>query len=111
MTLAVLMNQTAVITRRTESGSDTYNNPNITTTTETTTCYAEQSVATEQDGQLSDIRDETWNIWLPAGTDVEGIDKITVDGLALEVTGEPWTVHNPRTRATSHVRLTGRKVT
>jgi hypothetical protein len=72
-------------------------------------CYAEQRSRSEtKDGQ-GEVQQEDWLVILPAGTTVNGLDKITVGTLVLEVVGPPWPVRNPRTQSESHVECNARK--
>lgn len=103
MTLAALLNLPCTITRRTQNGAaDDYGNPTYTTTTTTTVCELQQQVASEdvvdRDGQASDSI-----LILPAGTGIDGGDKVTVSGVDYEVDGPPWAARNPRTGLAHHV--------
>lgn len=44
-----------------------------------------------------------WTAYLPADSTVTVLSYITADGQRFQVDGEPWHVHNPRTRSTSHI--------
>lgn len=104
------MNQSCTITTRADAGTkDRYGNPDVTETTTTTVCYCEQRTRTESSDGKGEVQQEEWLVMLPAGTTVDGLDKITVGSLVLEVTGPPWSVRNPRTQSTSHVELTARR--
>lgn len=110
MSVAALMNQACTITARSDSGSvDRYGNPTDTTADTATVCYAEQKVRTE-DTANTDQQSQEWLVLLPVGTSVDGHDLITVGSLTLEVTGPPWSAHNPRTQAVSHIECTARMV-
>lgn len=110
MTLAALLNQSCTITTRTTAGTtDRYGNPDLSEATTTTTCYAEQRQRGEARDGASEAQSEDWTVVLPAGTSVNGHDKITIGSLVLEVVGPPWSVRNPRTQSTSHVECTARK--
>ena len=76
------------------------------------TAYVGQRVYTAlpetKDGK-GEVQQEDWLVMLPAGTTVNGLDKITVGSLVLEVVGPPWPVRNPRTQSESHVECNARK--
>lgn len=110
MSLTGLLNQSCTITTRTDAATkDRYGNPDQTESATTTVCYAEQRTRTETSDGKGEVQQEQWLVMLPAGTTVNGLDKITVGSLVLEVTGPPWTVRNPRTQSESHVECTCRK--
>lgn len=110
MSLAGLLNQACTITTRTDAGTvDRYGNPELTTATTATVCYAEQKSRSE-DTANTDQQSQEWLVLLPAGTTVDGNDLITVGSLALEVIGPPWEARNPRTQAVSHIECTARQV-
>lgn len=110
MTLAGLLNQTCTITTRTDAGTaDRYGNPDQTEATTSTVCYAEQRSRSETKDGKGEVQQEDWLVILPAGTTVNGLDKITVGTLVLEVVGPPWPVRNPRTQSESHVECNARK--
>lgn len=110
MSLAALMNQACTITTRTAGATtDRYNNPVDTEATTSAVCYCEQRQRTE-DTVNANTQTQDWLIMFPLGTTVAGADKVTVGTLMLEVVGPPWTVHNPRTRADSHIECNGRMI-
>lgn len=110
MSLAGLLNQSCTITTRADSATvDRYGNPAQTESTATTVCYAEQRTRAESSDGKGEVQQEEWLVMLPAGTTVNGHDKITVGSLVLEVVGPPWPVRNPRTQSESHVECNARK--
>lgn len=110
MTLAGLLNQSCTITTRTDAATaDRYGNPDQTEATTATVCYCEQRSRTETKTGDGEVQQEEWLVMLPAGTTVNGHDKITVGALVLEVVGPPWPVRNPRTQSESHVECNARK--
>lgn len=109
MSLAALLNQACTITTRTDAATkDRYGNPDVTESTTTTVCYAEQRSRTEPGGEDA-VASEEWMVMFPTGTTVDAHDKITVGSLVLEVVGPPWPVRNPRTQSTSHIECNARK--
>lgn len=104
--LTTLLNRACTITTRAEGAAlDAYGDPVQTTTTLETVCELQQTRRSEQDvgGELAE---SGWLLILPAGTPIALDDRVTVDGLALEVIGEPWSARNPRTQAVSHIEAT-----
>ncbi len=110
MSLAGLLNQSCTITTRADSATkDRYGNPDQTESTATTVCYAEQRSRTETSTGDGEVQQEDWLVMFPTGTTVNGLDKVTVGSLVLEVVGPPWTVRNPRTQSDSHIECNARK--
>lgn len=104
MTLAALLNLPCTITRRTQNGAaDGYGNPTETTTVTTTVCELQQQFAGE-DVTDSNVQSSDFLLVLPAGTGIDGGDKVTIDGSDYEVDGPPWSARNPRTGVVSHVQ-------
>jgi hypothetical protein len=58
-----------------------------------------------------EAQDRTFIVYLPAGTDVTGLDRVEALGLTLEVVGPPNRAWSPRLRGEHHVELDGRVVT
>lgn len=102
MSASRLMTQTGTLHHVTQSGSDEYNDPTTSETTETVGCLLQQRTRIEQTagGQIST---ETLVLFLPAGTDVDTIDYVTVDGLDYQLDGPTWEAFNPRSRSVSHI--------
>lgn len=110
MSVANLLNQACTITTRTTAATtDRYGNPGESTATTTTVCYAEQRNRSE-DTANANQQSQDWLVMLPAGTSVDGTDRITIGSLVLEVVGPPWSARNPRTQAVSHVECSARAV-
>jgi hypothetical protein len=47
-----------------------------------------------------------WRLFVPAGTDINATDTVTVDGTDFLVAGDPWEARNPRSRRASHIEVT-----
>lgn len=112
MSLAILLNRPCTVTHVTQSGApDEYNNPTDATMVTATVCYIQQRRASE-DTTLQDTQREDWMILLPAGTVIDGTDRVTVPdaNLILEVQGPPWPAMNPRTQLVSHIECDGKQV-
>lgn len=82
------------LTRTTDGDPDAYNVPTEETTTSTVRCWLTQANASES---TRDANQQTENvvIYLPAGTQVTGRDRITIDGATFEFQGPPWSAVNP----------------
>ncbi len=64
----------------------------------------------DEPGDAGEMSDTFWNLFLPAGVDVDTSDSVTVDGYgSFEVVGDPWPARNPRTRLQHHVEATVRR--
>ncbi len=82
---------------------DEYGNPNVDETTVTTVCWftadgrgSGAGGGTESTG-LDDTQSESWALYLPAGTTINGHAKVTILSVVYEVSGPPWPALNPRT--------------
>lgn len=103
-----------------ENGSDVdeYGDPIETTSTVTARCELQQVSRLEQ--LESGVQSEDWALFLaPTGTDdeeepvtidLEGSDRLTVDGETYEVVGPPWPVRHPITGEVSHIEARVRQV-
>jgi hypothetical protein len=60
----------------------------------------------DEPNDAGELSAATWDLFLPAGTDVRTGDAVVVDGSVYEVMGDPWDARNPRTGAASHVEAT-----
>lgn len=111
MSLAGLLNQPLTIQRRGVVGTDEYGNDVLgTVSTPAAVGYVEQTAAKEITvGQETYTTD--WLVVLPAGTAIDGSDRIVHDGRLLEVIGSPHEAWNPRRRAVDHVEVRAREVT
>lgn len=107
MSLATLLNRACTITHRTFDPDvvNEFGDEIPTETPATTVCELQQRQRSETSdpGQVSKTE---WLLILPAGTTIATGDTVTIDGLAYEVSGEPWPARNPRTQAASHVEAT-----
>lgn len=106
-----LMTRTGTLVSITEGALDGYGNP-TEVETETTVRYELQQQIRDETGPPAAWLIDTWRLFLPAGTDVHGVDRFIDDrGAEFEFDGPPWPVHNPRTGRTSHVEATLKRVT
>ena len=105
MNVAHLLTVPCTITTVTDDATDPdeYGNPGKTETTATTTCWftssgrgARADGGTEVTG-LDDLQSESWALYLPADTTIDGHAKVTILGVVYEVSGPVWPAVNPRT--------------
>ncbi len=111
MSIGGLLNQSLTIQRRSSTTTDEYGNE-VPTTTSTVAAlgYVEQVTAEEvtvdRETYVTD-----WRVFLPAGTAVDGSDRIVHGSKTLEVVGAPHEVWNPRTKTIHHTEARAREVT
>jgi hypothetical protein len=113
VTISTLINRTCTITRRSSSTSkDDYGNVIPATSTVTTVCELQQQPrrSDSESEAHADLSDTQWVAFLLPGEQIDASDKITVDGQAFEVAGQPWPARNPRTQAVSHIEVNLRRV-
>lgn len=111
MSITSLLNQTVTIQRRSATGTDDYGNEVPGTTSSVTTVgYVEQAVAEEitvdRETYVTD-----WRVFLPAGTAIDGSDRVVHGAKVFEVVGSPHEVWNPRTQIIHHIEARAREVT
>lgn len=109
MSLARLLNTPCTITRRSSSEEeDEFGNEIPGTDTVETVCEVQQRTR-DEDGEGEPGRADWLGIF-PAGTDLDGGDSVTVEGLGrFELDGDPWPARNPRTQVESHVEASLRR--
>jgi hypothetical protein len=98
VTIESLMTRTATITRRAQTGAvGRTNTPTwVDADPVEVSCYFEQSGATEVVvGRQTQIVDAT--LVLPAGTELDASDRVSIDGDTYEVIGTPSRPHRPGT--------------
>lgn len=64
-----------------------------------------------EDVDSREAQSRSFTVFLPADTDVTGLDRLVWEGLTLEVVGPPNWAWNPRMNAVHHIELTAREVT
>lgn len=103
MSLAGLLNQPLTIQRRGSTSRDEYGNdvPGTISTVEVDG-YVEQTAATEITVDRETYTTD-WLVVLPAGTPIDGSDRIVHGGKLLEVIGSPHEAWNPRRRMVDHI--------
>lgn len=76
---------------------DQYNDPVPQSSAGTATvCWFHQEQRTDTTG-LNDTQSERWTAYFPAGTTLDGHDRVSIDSVSYEVKGPPWEATNPRT--------------
>lgn len=115
MSLLQLLNRPVTITRRSESGdTDAYGNdiPAVSVIQTVGELQQRRQRTSGSGGEPADqgeVADSHWLLILPAGTDLDTGDEVTVEGHAYELVGEPWPARNPRTQTESHVEVSLRR--
>lgn len=105
-----LMTQECTIAHLTPNGADEYGlAPTSDVANTTAKCWLHQTMRTEKTVE-ADTQIETWQLYLPPGTTVDGSDHVTVDGDTFELIGPPWSAFNPRLQRVTHIECTLRKV-
>lgn len=65
-------------------------------------CYVTQSRRAEEDA----VEVERWQVYLLPSTVVDANDTVDVDGMTLQLYGNPWTVYDPVTGWATHIEAT-----
>lgn len=110
MNVEHLLTSSAEITFVTDDGvPDSFGDATQTTTSQTFRCWMYQTGRAE-DTANADSQFETWSLMLEAAAaNVNGWDRVTVNGIEYELAGPPWPALNPRTQLTTHVECTVRR--
>lgn len=107
MSLTALLNQPVTLHQRSPGAEDEHGNPADVEATVATVGFISQQAASELGPE--GVQQESYRLFLPAGTPVTGWDAATVDGTRFEIDGPPWPVFNPRTKTVHHVEATIRR--
>jgi hypothetical protein len=104
------LNQPCTITHVAQNGAeDPYGNPTETTTTTELDgapgCWIVQGKRDDVT-LLTNQQSEVFTGYFPAGTQLDGSDRVTVDGATFEVQGPPWRAFNPLAAAVDFVEAT-----
>jgi len=96
VSLDTLMTREAVIVRRSRSGPpDAGNNPTVVESRSQTRCFLEPTsgleLSTDRSTEIGSHR-----AFFAAGTRLDGVDRIEVEGHTYEVIGPPEEFHMPR---------------
>lgn len=107
MTVRRMIRRPATVTRTTRSTTETdeYNVPAEVTETATILCHVEPVMAVSERDESErggDIQTETWMGYFLPDADIEGWDRITVDGSTFEFVGPPGLFVHPRTSKPHH---------
>lgn len=65
-------------------------------------CYLTQSTRAEAD----EVETERWHLYFLPDVLIDGNDSVDVDGMVLEVIGNPWVVIDPVTGFRTHIEAT-----
>lgn len=108
MSLAALLNRPLTVLLRTDSsavdeaGDTVYDETPVDVLGE-----LQQIRRDEPTGE--EFSDTSWNLYLPAGTQISAGDVVLDGDDAYEVVGSPWEARNPRTQTVSHIEATLRQ--
>lgn len=107
-----LLTRPCTLLIRSSDGEDAYGNAIVTVEEVETVCafQKQSSAADAEDRSQSNLAESAWNLFLPAGTEINSGDGVTVDDLEYEVDGDPWPVRNEQTGVFSHVEAVCRRV-
>lgn len=109
MNVGRLLTSTATVTSVARTGTeDVYGVPAEATTSVDVACWLHQTRRTDDSIPVA-RGDETWELYVPAGTEIDTADRVTVDDVAYEVVGPPWVATNPRTRRAEFTVATVRR--
>jgi len=105
MSLARLLNQPLTIVKIGGSTTDAYGNQSATVygTPTSTVGYLEQKTTVEYLDDR-DVTTTSWEVYLPADSNIVATDRIIFNGVTYEFDGMPWSVYNPRTKQVSHIQ-------
>lgn len=104
MSLPTLLSQELQLQRMNVETLDPYGNKRLSSAPAVIVKgYIEQTSSTENLVNR-DTAVTRWTCYLPAGTPVGYLDRITFQGQTFQVDGEPHQVFNPRTKSVSHIQ-------
>lgn len=107
-----LLSQTVTVTRvATDSTTvDDMGDPTTTTTTATFRGYVWQTSRSDETAN-TDVQTEDWRLVLERSAvgQIDGGDRVTVDGVEYEVDGPPWPALNPRTNRVEFIEADVRR--
>lgn len=112
-----LLPLTATVTQVEQTGPpDAFGDPTEVTTTATFKCWiwrgGAQSAITESTANQNLQSDEYLIALEPAAEgEIDGTDRVTVNGITYEVDGPLWPALNPRTNQVSHIEGVLRRTT
>lgn len=75
-----------------------------------TTCLLSQTQRSEAEAG-GNVQAETFALYLPPDTTIDGSDRVSVDGVVYELDGPPWPAFNPRLGRTTHIEATVKRAT
>lgn len=85
---------------------ETYDAP--ASETSETVCGEVQQIRRDDNQALDNDQDQTWNLFLPPGTDIRSDDLVDVSGIdkRFVVRGDPWPARHPRSGEVTHIEAT-----
>lgn len=107
--LSRLLTRPCTLVTRTPGPADAYGDPSWVETQAASTCYAEQTTPSEPGDP--NYQGDDWRVVLAAGTAVDGLSAVIIDGQTFEVYGPPWVAKDPRSNADHHIELRARWTT
>lgn len=107
-----LLNVPCTIHTVTEGTADAYGDPTLSTSDTRTVCWVDRRSSKDN---TEDSGAENWltansDLYLPAGTDVTGNDRVTVGGDLFEIIGPPYQHVHPLTTTPIYVIAKIRRV-
>jgi hypothetical protein len=95
-----LIRRPCVLNHQDAAPADEYGDPPLAVLTSTDErCYVTQSRRAEEDA----VEVERWQVYLLPSVSVDANDTVEVDGMVLELYGNPWVVHDPVTGWATHI--------
>lgn len=114
MNVAHLLTSTAVVTTVTYTGpADGMGDPTEVTSTASFRCWLARPPVGgggSENTANANTQIESLVLYLEAAAaDIDGFDRVAVDGITYEFLGPPWPALNPRTQVITHVESTVRR--
>lgn len=109
--ISSLITRPCTLRLRSATGEDDYGDDTHTETEIDTVCELQKQVrrASEEPEAQGELSDTLWNLYLPAGTEIDTGDVVEIDGQLYEMVGAPWSVEHPRTGVEHHVEANVRR--
>lgn len=90
MSLESLLNTPCqIITRSDEGDQDAYGDPILTETVTETVCALQQN-RRDEPGDMGELSDTLWTLFLPTDTELATDDAVVAYGKVFELVGDPW---------------------
>jgi hypothetical protein len=108
VSLSTPLTKTVTLHEPTRPTVDVYNQPQVTWVDHPVDCYYRRLYSDDADG-VGVVVTETYQMYLPAGTDVADDWEVTLDGQRYAVVGDVHRQWNPRTQSVEYVSITVRQ--